>query len=386
MPFVQATVVRAQEPTSARPGDRAIVLADGSIEGFVGGQCAAGSVRTAALDALGTGESLLLRVLPDGDEAFPESPGASIVVNPCLSGGALEIYLEPLLPAAAPRRGRARRRSPRRWPTLAEPLGFVVDRDGDGPAKPAGATAVVVSSHGGDEAGAIRAALDAGVGFVGVVCSHTRGAALLAELDLTDAERARVHTHVGLDIGARTAAGDGAVDHGRGRPGIRVEGLPRAGPAPAPAAVQAVDPVCGMTVTIGPDTPHAPSTARPLVLHARLPRPLPGGRAPGDRHRPGAGGRLLGRLGQPKQLLAFRGATLLDATLDGRPRVRSTRCVVTVGRGGRRGAGAGRPPRRRGGRQPRPSATAAPPRSGPRSPVSTRRPTASCSCSATSRG
>ncbi len=106
VPFVQATVVRAQEPSSARPGDRAIILADGSIEGFVGGHCAAGSVRTAALDALDSGQSMLLRVLPDGDDVFPESPGASIVVNPCLSGGALEIYLEPLLPAplAAPGR------------------------------------------------------------------------------------------------------------------------------------------------------------------------------------------------------------------------------------------------------------------------------------------
>ena len=43
VPFVRATVVRAQEPSSARAGDRAIVLADGSIEGFVGGHCAAGS-------------------------------------------------------------------------------------------------------------------------------------------------------------------------------------------------------------------------------------------------------------------------------------------------------------------------------------------------------
>ena len=101
VPFVQATVVRAQEPSSARAGDRAIVLADGSMEGFVGGQCAAGSVRTAALDALSTGVGVLLRVLPDGDDIFPQAPGASIVVNPCLSGGALEIYLEPLLPSPA---------------------------------------------------------------------------------------------------------------------------------------------------------------------------------------------------------------------------------------------------------------------------------------------
>ncbi len=98
VPFVHATVVRAQVPASARPGDDAIVLADGSIEGFVGGQCAEGSVRVAALEALRDGESMLLRVLPEGESVFPESPGAHVVVNPCLSGGALEIFLEPLLP------------------------------------------------------------------------------------------------------------------------------------------------------------------------------------------------------------------------------------------------------------------------------------------------
>ncbi|MCP5029805.1 MAG: XdhC family protein, partial [Actinomycetia bacterium] len=98
-PFVQATVVRAQCPTSARPGDAAVVLPDGAIEGFVGGQCAEGSVRVAALDVLRDGESVLLRILPDDGEDFPESPGALTVVNPCLSGGALEVYLEPKLPA-----------------------------------------------------------------------------------------------------------------------------------------------------------------------------------------------------------------------------------------------------------------------------------------------
>ena len=59
------------------------MLADGSIEGFVGGHCASGSVRTAALAALDTGDGVLLRVLPDSADVFPEAPGASIVVNPC---------------------------------------------------------------------------------------------------------------------------------------------------------------------------------------------------------------------------------------------------------------------------------------------------------------
>jgi xanthine dehydrogenase accessory factor len=255
VPFVQATVVRAQEPSSAQPGDRAIILADGSIEGFVGGHCAAGSVRTAALGALDTGRSMLLRVLPDGSDAFPESPGASIVVNPCLSGGALEIYLEPLLPApvlhlvgSSPTADAIAE--------LAPPLGFVVVRAEEGTG-PAGATAAVVSSHGGDEAGAVRAALDAGVGFVGVVCSRTRGEALLGDLGLPAAQAARVHVHVGLDIGARTAPEVGLSVMAAIVSSIRVDGLAPAATGPAVAPARAVDPVCGMTVTIGPDTARA---------------------------------------------------------------------------------------------------------------------------------
>src|SRR6201991_4215809 len=98
-PFVHATVVRAQQPTSARAGDEAILLSDGTIEGFVGGHCAQNSVRKADLGALQAGESVLLRVLPDGDVHFPEAPGGCVVVNPCLSGGALEIFLVPQVPA-----------------------------------------------------------------------------------------------------------------------------------------------------------------------------------------------------------------------------------------------------------------------------------------------
>ena len=70
----------------------------------------------------------------------------------------------------------------------------------------AGATAVVIASLGGPEAETIRAALDAGVGYIGLVASRVRGGSILSGLDLTDAERARVHTPVGLSIGARTPA------------------------------------------------------------------------------------------------------------------------------------------------------------------------------------
>src|SRR5947209_10991457 len=102
-PFVIATVVGARRPTSVRPGDTALVLADGTIEGFVGGVCAESSVRLYGLRALETGEPLLLRLVPEEDEDPSNgeaTEGAVVERNPCLSGGALEIFLEPHLPAA----------------------------------------------------------------------------------------------------------------------------------------------------------------------------------------------------------------------------------------------------------------------------------------------
>ncbi|MEV5410019.1 XdhC family protein [Thermopolyspora sp. NPDC052614] len=257
VPFVHAVVVRAQVPASVRPGDDAIVLPDGSIEGFVGGQCAEQSVRTAALGTLRDGRSLLLRVLPEDEQDFPDSPGAQVVVNPCLSGGALEIFLQPLLPP------------PVLWivgdtpiakalAQLAAPLDFAVRPAADEQG-PAGATAVVVASHGRDEPAAIRAALDAGVGYVGLVASRRRGEAVLTEMGLTEDERRRVHSPVGIDIGARTAPEIALSILAEIVREIRRSDL---GPAPLakadqPAApTQAVDPVCGMSVTVTPQTPH----------------------------------------------------------------------------------------------------------------------------------
>src|SRR3954447_26145951 len=99
-PFVTATVVRALHPTSVRPGDSAIVLADGTIDGFVGGVCAQASVRLHAARALETGEAVLLRLEPGAGEDDVVD-GVVVAHNPCLSGGTLEIFLDPQL--AAPR-------------------------------------------------------------------------------------------------------------------------------------------------------------------------------------------------------------------------------------------------------------------------------------------
>ncbi len=172
--FVSVTVVRAQCPTSARPGDAAIVLPDGTIEGFVGGQCAESSVRTAALAALEQGESVLLRILPEGGEEFPDAPGSITTINPCLSGGAIEVFLEPKLPAA---RMVVVGNTPIADALVAfgAPLGFAMDHDSHGTADDLrGAVAVIVASHGRAEEETIRAALDAGSHFVGLVASHTR--------------------------------------------------------------------------------------------------------------------------------------------------------------------------------------------------------------------
>ncbi|WP_371409103.1 XdhC family protein [Micromonospora zamorensis] len=251
-PFVHATVVRAQDPTSARPGDAAVIRSDGSIEGFVGGVCAESSVRAAALDTLRDGTALLLRVLPEGAVPFPDTPGARVVVNPCHSGGAIEVFLRPMLPAPALRVVGSTPIS-----AAVANLAAFLDFDVVAADDCAGCTAVVVAGLGKGEQEAIQAALDAGVGFIALVASGRRGAALLDELGLTDEERARVHSPAGVDIGARTPAEIALSIMAEVVRAIRVDGLAPASGAPAARPQQAVDPVCGMTVLVGPETPHA---------------------------------------------------------------------------------------------------------------------------------
>ena len=253
-PFVHATVVRAQHPTSAQAGDEAILHPDGTIEGFVGGQCAQSSVRKAALGALQTGESVLLRVLPDGDVDFPDAPGASVVVNPCLSGGALEIFLAPQIPAPLVRIcGTAP--IARALSQICSVLGYEV-RDDEDTGGFDGAAAVVIATHGGAEAETIRAALDSGVSYIGLVASQVRGASVLDALNLDASERTRVHTPVGLPIDAQTPAEIAVSIAAEMIGAIRSGGIVVAPLEHEPAVSTALDPVCGMTVTVGPGTVH----------------------------------------------------------------------------------------------------------------------------------
>lgn len=240
--FVVATVVRAAKPTSVRPGDSALVHPDGTIEGFVGGVCAQESVRLHAARALETGEATLLRLLPG--LAFAErDPLDGVVVshNPCLSGGALEIFLDP---QPVPARIAIVGDTPiaRALAAIARAADYDVGTDPQ-----AGDAALVVASHGEDEEPALTAALEAGVEYIALVASPKRGAAVLESLD--EALRGRVHTPAGLDIGARTPA-DIAIS-------ILAELIAqRRVTPPAPAVETATDPVCGMEVLASEQTVH----------------------------------------------------------------------------------------------------------------------------------
>lgn len=257
-PFTLATVVRVHRPTSARTGDRALILPDGTIEGFVGGACAETTVRVQGLRALSTGVSTLLRITPaeeeKGDEAGPsrgEEPGAGeegfvAVPNPCLSGGTLEIFLEAVVPpplVCVHGDGPVAR-------ALAEvgaALGYDV-RAGD---PPEGAAAVVVAAYGRDEERVLAAALRAGVPYVGLVASVRRGEAVVAGLDAPGVDRIR--TPAGLDIGARTPPEIALSVFAQivaERPVPPV--VSDTGPPTAPGAAASVtDPVCGMEVVAG---------------------------------------------------------------------------------------------------------------------------------------
>jgi len=255
VPFVEATVVRCASSTSARPGDRAIVLGDGKIEGFVGGSCADATVRLQALRALETGEPMLLRILP-GDEDGPSAEeGAVVVSNPCLSGGALEIFLEPCLPAP---RVAVAGESPvgRALVALCEPLGF---RARLGALAEEGDFGAVVASLGHDDEQALRRALECGCDYVGLVASRRRGADVLEELraaGVPDEALARVRTPAGVDIGARTHEEIALSVLAELVAVRRSPAVPSTGAVVA-APVEAVDPVCGMTVVVGAETPAA---------------------------------------------------------------------------------------------------------------------------------
>ncbi len=97
-PFVLATVVRVDRPSSARAGSKALIRADGSLIGWVGGSCAQPTVIREAARAIGDGSARLVRLCPPEELGQGPQRGVVEVVLTCVSGGTLEIYIEPVLP------------------------------------------------------------------------------------------------------------------------------------------------------------------------------------------------------------------------------------------------------------------------------------------------
>ena len=241
-PYVEAIVVRCARPTIARAGDRAVVRPDGTIEGFVGGSCADETVRLQALRCLETGEAMLLRIEPGGaggvggvgglnpsrrvggltpspsvgglseqvkgsdplgvggigEQVKGSDPLDLVVANPCLSGGALEVFLQPHVPAP---RVAVVGDSPvaRAVARLAPLAGFAVsDASADGD------FAAVVATLGHGDEDALADALSTGADYVGLVASRRRGAAVVDALRARGLDTARLHARAGLDIHART--------------------------------------------------------------------------------------------------------------------------------------------------------------------------------------
>ncbi|WP_204082824.1 XdhC family protein [Asanoa ishikariensis] len=258
-PFVLAVVVRAERPTSAKPGDRAIIHPDGTIEGFVGGSCAESTVRIQSLRQLAAGESTLLRITPGGDATGPRDlPGLVVTDNTCLSGGTIDVFLEVVVPAPLLQ---VYGDTPiaRALVSVGSAAGYEVRiAPAPGPV-PADALAVVVASHGHDETGLLTEAVTAGVPYIALVASPKRGAAVLAE---SGVPAGRVKTPAGLDLGARTP-GDVAISILAEVVAARTVAKPAPAPRTASALLQiglgvptspeiAIDPICEMEVVVEP--------------------------------------------------------------------------------------------------------------------------------------
>ncbi len=273
MPFATATVVRAEKPTSSKPGDKAAITADGVMHGWIGGSCAQPTVIRESLKAMSDGESRLVRLSPDPQDKGNRE-GLLDLPMTCFSGGTLEIFIEPQLP------------TPRlmvignlpiaqNLTRLAKFMKYhvvAVDPDGGGVALPEADTLVtsldhlldqitpltyvVVASHGQYDEIALQQVLRSKASYVALVTSKNRAEAVvdyLAVQGVTPVEIARLKYPAGLDIKAARAEEIALsimaeiVQHRRR--GLKLD--PQALLVPVvsgPAALTALDPVCGTEV------------------------------------------------------------------------------------------------------------------------------------------
>lgn len=267
-PFVLAVVVRREPHSSAQPGDMAVITATGAYHGWIGGACAAPTVRREAERVLADGRPRLLSLSPE--PSLESRSGVTALPITCHSGGTVDIFLEPVV--AAPR-VRVFGGSPaaRALAAVGKAMGYTVELVAPGLTGAAGVDALVTDVGGADaragtreplyivvatmgefDEDALVSALAARPVYLGVVASRRRYAEIrdaVLTRGVTAAELDGIRNPAGLDIGARRPE-ELAVS-------VFAEIVQvQAGAAAQPELVavqepqRAVDPICGMTVEI----------------------------------------------------------------------------------------------------------------------------------------
>ena len=244
--FAFATVVRREPPSSARVGDTALVTESGAYHGWAGGGCTRESIVRESLRAIADGEPRLLSLSPEAsaESSTVPRPGMRLLAMACESGGTVEIYVEPVLPAprlvlmgSTPAAQALAR--------IGEAMGYRVERAVQAEMKGA---YVVAATMGEDDLELLQAALASEAAYIGVVASRKRFEHVRETLSACGVARAaldRVRAPAGLDIGARTPEEIALSVM------AEIVQLRRAHASTAPAAAkEAVDPICGMTVVV----------------------------------------------------------------------------------------------------------------------------------------
>lgn len=245
-PFALATVTWRQGPSSGKGGSKAIILPDGSVTGWIGGACARPTVVREALASLSDGKSRLLSL---GTEE--RRPDVVAVPMACASEGAMEVYVEPILPTpdlhivgSSP--------MTETLASLAGTLGWRVRRLEEASFESlTEASMVVVATQGDFDEPAVEAALATPARYIGLVASAKRASGVvewLRERGATDEALTRLRSPAGLDLGS--------VEHDEIAVAILAElvALRASGGFTEVIEVSqpetAIDPVCEMTVDI----------------------------------------------------------------------------------------------------------------------------------------
>ena len=227
--FALATVVRREPPSSARVGDSAVVTPDGEFHGWLGGSCTRPTVIREALAALADEKPRLIGIVRDPDSISHTRPGLTVFPMACHSGGSVEIYIEPLLPArrllifgvsptaralarlAAVLGYRVEAVDPEASETLFPDAGRLVTSDASveppGSAQDASRCFAVVATLGQRDEEAAWTASRLMPAYVGVVASRKRFGQMretLAARGATQEQLDRIANPAGLDIGAQT--------------------------------------------------------------------------------------------------------------------------------------------------------------------------------------